>query len=268
LIFKSQVLVADGVHNAGDVIASIATLSSMHISKQPPDEDHPYGHGKAEVIGAGFVALVLAAAALYIGYNSIEVLFQPIPKAHVIAFIAAIVSLVWKQVLYIYTIRVGKQVNSKGLIATAHDHLADVYGSLAAVIGIGLGLIGEHWGIDFLAYGDPIAGIIVALFVMKLAYNMGLESIDTLMEKNIDSAQIKEFSILIQSFPQIKRIDRIRAREHGHYLIVDIRVGIDAKLSIQEGHDISKQIKQVMMHQYPNIEEVLVHLNPWYDKVK
>jgi divalent metal cation (Fe/Co/Zn/Cd) transporter len=88
------------------------------------------------------------------------------------------------------------------------------------------------------------------------------------MEKNIDSEQIKEFSVLIQSFPQIKRIDRIRAREHGHYLIVDIRVGIDAKLSIQEGHDISKQIKQVMIHQYPNIEEVLVHLNPWYDKVK
>src|SRR5438309_1552808 len=115
LTFKSQVLVADGVHNAGDVIASAATLSSMHISKRPPDEDHPYGHGKAEVIGAGFVALVLAIAALYIGYNSIEVLFQPIPKAHVIAFIAAIVSLVWKQVLYVYTIRVGKQVNSKGL---------------------------------------------------------------------------------------------------------------------------------------------------------
>ena len=80
LIFKSQVLVADGVHNAGDVIASAATLSSMHISKRPPDEDHPYGHGKAEVIGAGFVALVLATAALYIGYNSIEVLFQPYPK--------------------------------------------------------------------------------------------------------------------------------------------------------------------------------------------
>jgi cation diffusion facilitator family transporter len=268
LIFKSQVLVADGVHNAGDVIASAAALTSMRISKRPPDEDHPYGHGKAEVIGAGIVAIILAAAALYIGYNSIEVLFLPLPKAHVIAFIAATVSLVWKQGLYIYTIRVGKQVNSKGLIATAQDHLADVYGSLAAVIGIGLGLIGEHWGIHLLAYGDPIAGFIVALFVLKLAYNMGSESIDTLMEKNIDSEQIKEFSVLIQSFPQIKRIDRIRAREHGHYLIVDIRVGIDAKLSIQEGHDISKQIKRVMMYQYPNIEEVLVHLNPWYDKAK
>jgi cation diffusion facilitator family transporter len=268
LVFKSQVLVADGVHNAGDVIASAATLSSMHISKRPPDEDHPYGHGKAEVIGAGFVAIILAAASIYIGYNSLKVLFQPIPKAHVIAFIAAIVSLLWKQALYIYTIRIGKQVNSKGLIATAHDHLADVYGSLAAVIGIGLGLIGEHWDIAYLAYGDPIAGFIVALLVMKLAYSMGQESIDVLMEKNIDLEQIREFSVLIQAFPQIKRIDRIRAREHGHYLIVDIRIGIDAKLSIQEGHDISKQIKQVMMQQYPNIEEVLVHLNPWYDKVK
>jgi cation diffusion facilitator family transporter len=268
LIFKSQVLVADGVHNAGDVIASAAAITAMRISKRPPDEDHPYGHGKAEVIGAGIVAIILAAAALYIGYHSIMVLFEPIPAAHVIAFVAAILSLAWKQALYMYTIRIGKQVNSKGLIATANDHLADVYGSLAAVIGIGLGLIGEHWGIPLLSYGDPVAGFIVALFVLKLAYEMGRESIDVLMEKNIDLAQIREFASLIQCFPEIKRIDRIRAREHGHYMIVDIRVGIDATLSIQEGHDISKQIKQVMMNQYPDIEEVLIHLNPWYDKLK
>jgi cation diffusion facilitator family transporter len=265
LIFRSQVLVADGVHNAGDVIASAATLGSMHISKRPPDEDHPYGHGKAEVIGAGFVAIVLAIAAIYIAYHSIEVLFQPLPKAHVIAFIAAIVSLIWKQALYVYTLRIGKQVNSKGLIATAHDHLADVYGSLAAVVGIGLGLIGELGDIPYLAYGDPIAGFIVALLVMKLAYDMGRETIDVLMEKSIDVEQIREFSTLIQSFPQVKRINRIRAREHGHYLIVDIRIAIDAALSIQQGHDISKQIKQTLMEQYPDIEEVLVHLNPWYE---
>ena len=134
-IFQSPVLLADGYHNAGDVVASAAALTSMRISKRPADEDHPYGHGKAEVISSAIVAIILGLAAIYIAYESISAFFNEPEKASLIAFITAVISLVWKQVLYVYTIRIGKKANSKGLIATAYDHLADVYASLAAVIG-------------------------------------------------------------------------------------------------------------------------------------
>jgi cation diffusion facilitator family transporter len=264
LVFHSPVLVADGVHNAGDIVATGAALSSMRISKLPPDEDHPYGHGKAEVVGAGIVAIILGLAAIYMAYHSVMVLFEPPHKTTYIALIAAAFSLVLKQILYVYTMGVGKRLKSTGLIATAYDHLADVYASIAAVIGLGLALIGDHYDIALFSYGDPAAGIVVAYFVFKLALHMGRSSVDVLMEKNIDDEQMKELIVLVQSVSEVKRIDRMRARNHGHYIIVDVRVGVPAELTIQAGHDISRNIKKTLIERHPDVGEVMVHLNPWY----
>lgn len=263
-LFRSQVLIADGIHNAGDVIASATALSAMRISKQPADDDHPYGHGKAEVVGAGVVSVILVLAGLFIGYESVKALFEPPEGAHVLALVAASVSLLWKQWLYLYTIRIGKATNSKGLIATAYDHLADVYASIAAVVGIGLSLIGDYTGIVYLAYGDPISGLVVAVLILKLSYEMGRESIDILMEKNVSHEQLGEYAQLISTVPHVKRIDRLRARGHGHYIMVDVRVGIPGELTVQDGHDVSRLIKQAIKSAHKNVDEVLVHINPWY----
>ncbi|RED35090.1 cation diffusion facilitator family transporter [Paenibacillus sp. VMFN-D1] len=263
---NSPVLIADGVHNAGDVVATGAALSSMRISKQPPDEDHPYGHGKAEVLGAGGVAIILALAALYMAYHSVMVLFEPPHKTTVVALAAAAFSLILKQVLYVYTMAIGKRHRSSGLIATAYDHLADVYASIAAVIGIALGMLGDHYDIAILSYGDPIAGIVVAYLVLKLAIHMGKSSVDVLMEKNVDLDKMNELTELVKTVPEVKRLDRLRARDHGHYIIVDIRVGVAAELSVQEGHDISRNIKQTIMKHCSDVGEVMVHLNPWYEE--
>ncbi|WP_371263498.1 cation diffusion facilitator family transporter [Paenibacillus sp. 1_12] len=264
LLFNSPVLLADGVHNAGDVIATIAALSSMRISKQPADEDHPYGHGKAEVLASGIVAVIMGLAAIYIGYEAVSAFFEEPAQASVIALIAAFLSLIWKQALYVYTIRVGKQTNSKGLIATAYDHLADVYASLAAVVGIGLAFIGETYHIPYLSYGDPAAGIVVSILVLKLAIEMSLETVGILMDKTVSMEKLNEYAALIQSISQVKRIDRLRAREHGHYILVDVRVSIPGELSIQEGHDISRKIKGAIIENHSDVDEVLIHLNPWY----
>ncbi|MHA6260189.1 cation diffusion facilitator family transporter [Sporosarcina sp. CAU 1771] len=267
-LFKSPVLLADGFHNAGDVIASGAALTSMQISKRPADEDHPYGHGKAEVISSAIVAIILGLAAIYIAFEAVSALFEEPAKASVIALLTAILSFVWKQALYVYTIRLGKASNSKGLIATAYDHLADVYASLAAVLGIGLALVGDKYDIQILSYADPIAGIIVSILVLKLAYVIGKEAMDILMEKSVSPERITEFGSLILSFPDVKRIDRLRAREHGHYILVDLRIAIRAEMTIQEGHDISRTIRDTIMDQHKDVDEVLVHLNPWYcDKI-
>ncbi|WP_274364000.1 cation diffusion facilitator family transporter [Paenibacillus thermotolerans] len=266
VLFQSQVLVADGIHNAGDVIATAAALSSMRISKRPADKDHPYGHGKAEVLGSAFVAIILGLAAIYMGYHAVIAFTEEPGHASVVALIAAVISLVWKQALYVYTIRLGKVAGSKALIATAYDHLADVYASLAAVIGIGLAMLGELYDIRYFMYGDPAAGVIVSLLVLKLAYEMGQEAIDILMEKNVGEDKLGAYAQQIMAVPHVKRIDRLRAREHGHYILVDVRVSIPAELSIQEGHDISRQIKKSVMDRNNDVDEVLIHLNPWYEE--
>ncbi|WP_136604584.1 cation diffusion facilitator family transporter [Paenibacillus dokdonensis] len=266
LLFKSQVLIADGIHNAGDVVASFAALTSTRISKKPADEDHPYGHGKAEVIASAVVAIILALAALFMVYKSIEALFQPAAEASVIALVAALISLIWKQWLYVYCMRIGRAENSKSLIATAYDHVADVYASVAAAFGIGIALVGDHYNIPFTRYGDPIAGIIVSYFVGRLAYKMARESVDILMEKNISEAELEQLKEIVGTVPNVKRIDKIRARELGNYIIVDVRVSIPNELTVQQGHDVSKEIKNSIKDQIGLVEEVLVHINPWYQE--
>lgn len=264
VFFNSPVLLADGVHNAGDVIASGAALGSMRISQRPADEDHPYGHGKAEVLAAGIVGIILGIAAFYMAYHAVLGLFEEPHPASFIALIAAFISLIWKFWLYRYTFKIGQAAKSKGLLATAYDHLADVYASIAAVAGIGLSLVGEHYDVHFLAYGDPVAGIVVSYLVLKLAIHMGKEAANVLMEKSIDAEKMIDFTRLIKSVPEVKRIDRVRAREHGHYILVDVRVSIPADLTIQQGHDIAREIKSTIKHNHADVDEVLVHLNPYY----
>lgn len=263
-LFKSQVLLADGIHNAADVVASVASLGSMKISNQPADEDHPYGHGKAEVISSGVVAIILILAALYMAYESIQALFHPATEPHWIAFIAAVFSLIWKQILYVYTIRIGRNANSKGLIATAYDHLADVYASIAAVIGIGIALINNIYPIPYAAYGDPLAGIIVSFFVLKLAISMGKEATYILMEGGLPTEKSSGYERIIHEHPMVKRIDRMRAREHGHYILIDVRISVPAYLTIQQGHNICREIKTTIMKHDSEVDEVPIHLNPWY----
>ncbi|MET3576952.1 cation diffusion facilitator family transporter [Bhargavaea ullalensis] len=264
-LFHSPVLLADGYHNAGDVVASAAALTSMRISQRPADEDHPYGHGKAEVISSAIVAIILGLAALYIAYESVSAFFAEPEKASIIAFSAAVISLVWKQILYVYTLKVGKQTSSKALIATAYDHLADVYASLAAVLGIGLALTGELLQVKILGYGDPVAGLIVTALVFRLAFGMGKEALDILMEKSVSQERLDSFASLILTIPEVKRIDRLRARDHGHYVLVDLRISIPGEKTIQEGHDMIREIKKTVIEHHPDVDEVLIHLNPWYE---
>ncbi|MBB6691569.1 cation transporter [Cohnella xylanilytica] len=261
--FASPVLLADGIHNAGDIIATVAALTSSMVSKKPADEDHPYGHGKAEVVASAMVAVILALAALWIGYHSVLSLFEPPESESWLPLIAAFVSLVWKQALFVYTVRIGRAEKSKSVLATAYDHLADVYASLAAVVGIGLALLGDRLDWAWTAYGDPIAGIIVSLLVLKLAFEIGKEAVDILMERTVPAERLAGYETLISGLEEIKRIDRVRAREHGHYIIVDVRVGVPSHYTIQQGHDISRQIKHCIMDNDPDVVEVMVHLNPW-----
>lgn len=264
LLFNSHALFADGIHNGADVVASIASLGSIRVSNRPADEEHPYGHGKAEVISSGIVSIVLILSSCLIMYESVKAFFHPAFPAHAIVFIGAIVSLIWKQILYVYTMRIGQKVNSKGLIATAYDHLSDVYASLATVLGVGIALIGRYVRIQALDYGDALAGLIVGLLILKLALHMGKEAIDVLMERSVPAERLEALVALMMEIPEVKRIDRLRAREHGHYILVDVRLSVPANLTVQEGHDIIRRIKETIMSANADVEEVLVHLNPWY----
>lgn len=159
----SKALVADAVHSASDVAGSFAVYLGLRAAKQPPDEDHPYGHGKAELIAAIIVAVLLFLVGIEIGKASFESFFSPIEPPKAIAIAAVLVSIIVKEAMFRYKYNLGKKLNSDALIVNAYEHRSDVYSSIAALIGIGCAIIGGRMGIEWLEYADPVAGLIVSL---------------------------------------------------------------------------------------------------------
>jgi cation diffusion facilitator family transporter len=263
-IGKSDAVFADGIHSAADVFASVIVLLVIKIANKPADQEHPYGHGKAEVIVSGIVGILLFIVSIYIVYEAIVGFFHPISTPNIMAMWVAIISYGTKEILYRYSLKIGKQYSSKAIEAIAFDHKADIVASIAAAIGVILSIIGDKYNLPFLLYGDKVASIVVAYLIFKIAKEMLKEAFDILLERNIELDIINEYLSLISTFSDVKRIDRIRAREHGHYVIVDLRVSIDHDKTIKEGHDLSREIKKVLMKKHDNIEEVLIHLNPYF----
>jgi cation diffusion facilitator family transporter len=261
---KSDAVFADGIHSAADVFASVIVLLVIKIANKPADQEHPYGHGKAEVIVSGIVGILLFIVSIYIVYEAIVGFFHPISTPNIMAMWVAIISYGTKEILYRYSLKIGKQYSSKAIEAIALDHKADIVASVAAAIGVILSIIGDKINLPFLLYGDKVASIVVAYLIFKIAKEMLKEAFDILLERNIELDIINEYLSIISSFSDVKRIDRIRAREHGHYVIVDLRVSINHDKTIKEGHDLSREIKKVLMNKHDNIEEVLIHLNPYF----
>ncbi len=264
IIASSDALFADGIHSAADVFASVIVLLVLKVSNKPADLEHPYGHGKAEVIVSGVIGILLLLVSLYIVYEGIAGFFHPIETPSMIAFWIALFSYVAKECLFRYSMNVGKRVNSKAIEAVAYDHQADIVASLAAAIGILLSYFGDKFGITFLLYGDKVASIFVAYLIFKIAKEMLTEAFHILIERNVEPEMMEQFEEVILSFEEVRRIDRLRAREHGHYIIMDIRISIDQDKTIKEGHDLSREIKNSLKEKYDHIQEVLIHLNPYF----
>jgi cation diffusion facilitator family transporter len=261
---NSDAVFADGIHSAADVFASVIVLLVIKLANKPADKEHPYGHGKAEVIVSGIVGILLFLVSIYVVYEGIAGFFHDVETPSYLAMWVAIISYVTKIILYRSSLTVAKEHNSKAIEAIAFDHKADIVASIAAAIGVLLSIIGERFDIFILHYGDKAASIFVAYLIFKISKEMLMEAFDILLERNIDAETLQEYINVVNEFQEVKRIDRIRAREHGHYVLVDLRISIDHFKTIKEGHDLAKLIKGRMMEKYDNIKEVLIHLNPYF----
>lgn len=260
----SRALIADALHSASDVVGSIVVLFAVKIANKPPDEEHPYGHGKAEGVASIIVALLLIVVGVEISISSIKVFFGETPEAPgIIALIILVISILIKEVLFYYKLWLGKKYNSTVLITEAWHHRSDSLSSFAALLGIGLAIIGEKFAIGFLVYGDAIAGLIVSLIVIKVGYDLIKTSSNVMLEKVLGRDEVRVYEETVLSVEGVKRIDQLLARTHGSYVIVDIKVSVDQNITVKEGHDIATEVKQSLILKHEEVEDVLVHINPY-----
>ncbi|MCQ6264327.1 cation diffusion facilitator family transporter [Fictibacillus sp. WQ 8-8] len=264
LIAGSESVFADGIHSAADIVASIAVLAVVGISNKPPDEDHPFGHGKAEVLSEGFVGIILFLVSIYIVIEGILGLIGTPKAPEYIALFAALFSYFAKHLLYHNSMKLGEKYNSKAIIAIAFDHKADIVASLAAFFGVILSIIGDKFNLPYLLYGDAAASLIVAFLILKISLKLLGSSVDVLMDKNIEKPLLTQYRKVVMEFKEVKRIDRMRARTHGHYIILDLRISLNYDLSIKEGHDIARDLRDEIQKRFPDISEVFIHINPYF----
>ncbi|QKI81869.1 cation diffusion facilitator family transporter [Kroppenstedtia eburnea] len=260
----SRALMADAVHSASDVIGSVAVLIGVRAANLPPDEEHPYGHGKAESIAAIIVSILLGLAGIQIGYSSFKALLGPVIAPGWPAAVAALVSILAKEGMFRYKYMLGKRIGSQAIIANAWEHRSDVYSSVAALFGIGGALLGERWGVPFLVYLDPVAGIFVSILVLRMAWRLSKESVRSTLDQVLPEEESRE---LIQAAAQVegvRHVDVLRAREHGFYVIVDIKVAVDPQLTVEEGHHVGKEVKRQLLDRFDHVADVMVHINPYH----
>ncbi|WP_025847084.1 cation diffusion facilitator family transporter [Brevibacillus agri] len=263
LAAKSQALIADSVHSASDVVGSVAVLIGLRAAERPPDADHPYGHGKAESIAAIIVSVLLAIVGFEIAMSSLKAFFAPLEAPGLLAVWAAIGSMIVKEWMFRYKYKLGKKLNSQSLIANAWEHRSDVYSSFAALVGIGGAIAGEWLGVAWMLYLDPAAGIFVSALVLKMAYSIMMESIHSTLDHVLHEEDTQKLRQAIEQVEGVLRIDSLRAREHGHYQIVDVKISVDPSITVLAGHQISKRVKHTLLETFAEVRDVFVHVNPY-----
>jgi len=259
----SRALLADALHSASDIVSSVVILFAVKIANKPPDEEHPYGHGKAENVATIIVALLLIVVGVEISISAIKAFFsQTIKAPGSLALIILLISIILKEGLYHYKMYVGKKYRSAALISDAWHHRSDSLSSIAALFGVGLAIIGEKYNISLLIYGDSFASIIVSIIVIRVGYLLAKEASLIMMEKVLPKDEIKPFEKTVYNIDGVLGIDQMHARTHGRYVIIDIKISVDPEISVLEGHNIAHNVRNALIKEHHNIEDVLVHVNP------
>lgn len=264
LAVQSDALLADAAHSGADVAGSIAVWIGLRVARRPADANHPYGHGKAEVIAAALVALLLLLAGADVSFESARALFEPPEQPSIWAFVTVCGAIAVKEVMFRWQRAVGRRLRSPALLAGAVDHRSDVYSSSAAGLGIGVALLGAQFGIRLLRYADPLAGLAVAVVVVWIGWKLARQSFMLLMDERIGGERAERLARIIRATPGVLRLDDVRARAAGSYWIVDVRMSVDPEITVEVGHDIGKLVKARIMAEFGEVREVLVHVNPYH----
>ncbi len=263
---KSSALVADAVHSLSDFASDVIILVFVKIAGKPKDRGHEYGHGKFETLATVIVGLMLIGAGIGLMINGIEIIIryahgETLERPTIIALIVALVSIVSKEWLYRYTLKVGKEENSQAVVANAWHHRSDAVSSLGTLIGIaGAMFLGDHWRVL-----DPIAAVLVSLLVVKSGYDIVKPSINELLEASLPEKQQDEILSIVKGVPGIQDVHNLRTRRIGNDIAVDMHAKMDGNLTLTAAHEIATKAEKALKKAYGDNSFINIHMEPAKD---
>lgn len=258
ILAHSGAMISDAVHSASDVLSSFIVIIGVKLSAREADRDHPYGHERFECVAAIVLAVVLAVTGLLIGYGAVESIGAG-EKAAVIpgllALIAAVVSIACKEAMYWYTRHYARRLNSAALMANAWHHRSDALSSVGALIGIA----GARLGYPIM---EPIASLLICLFILKAAYDIFKDATGKMVDRACDAETEQRISDCVISQEEVLGIDRLQTREFGSKIYVDLEIRVDGSLPLVEAHAIAEQVHDRIEAEFPAVKHIMVHVNP------
>lgn len=253
---KSEAVFADGVESACDSVAILSTLIALHIGRKPSDDDHPYGHGKAESISAILVALLIFATGGGILYKAAHtVMTGGYQEPKMIAVIAALATIVVKEVLFRISQQVGDELGSPAVLAIAKDHHKDAVTSVATLIGVTSAFFGFR-------IMDPLAAGLTAFFIFHIGYASFVTAAHELMDGQPSEELCNAISELAQQVEGVEHVHEMRCRRSGQYIIVDLKLDMDPEMTVKRSHAIANEVKQRIFERFSEVGDVMIHINP------
>ena len=261
IVGNSYALIADGIESLTDIFTSSIVLTGLYFSAKPADEDHPYGHGKAEPFAGVAVAFGIFIAAMIIIVQSVYEIITPHHAPAPFTLIVLILVIITKETLFRFVIKVGTTVNSVAVKSDAWHHRSDAITSAAAFIGISIALIGGE-GYES---ADDFAALFASVIIIINAYRIFKPALYELLDTAPPAQTIQKVRNVASKVENVMGIDKCFVRKMGFDYFVDIHVLVDANLPVHKGHQIAHKVKDELMKEYPNISDVLVHIEPYYN---
>ncbi|MGQ9707248.1 MAG: cation diffusion facilitator family transporter [bacterium] len=261
IIGGSSAIIADGLHSLSDLASDVAVLWGISAAKQPPDEDHHYGHSRYETITALFVGILLLAAAIYIVTSALISLSEKHSSIRSwLPFWWAIASIILKELLYWWTRSVGRRFHNPAIIANAWHHRSDAISSVAAAAGIAGALIGgERW-----AFLDHLTAVILASFLIYIGIRIIRQSLEKLSDRAPKPQALAQLYQTIAQIPGVRSFHAFRARHTGagNRIEMDVHIQVDPELSVRDGHEIATRVESEIRRSNPDVTTIIVHIEP------
>lgn len=263
ILGRSGAMVADAIHSFSDMATDIVVIVFARISSKPKDDGHDYGHGKYETLATIIISLALAAVGIGIlssSIGSIRTILEggTLPRPGAVALVAAVVSIVAKEILYRYTVRVGCRIDSPSVIANAWHHRSDALSSLGTLAGIGCAyFLGEKWRI-----ADPIAALLVAVFIFKIALDLIRTGLGELLEKSLPADVEQEILSIVTANPEIRSPHNLRTRRIGASIAIEVHVRVDGAMSVAHSHALTVDIEHRLRARFGAGTMIAIHVEP------
>jgi cation diffusion facilitator family transporter len=260
---RSAAMIADAVHSVSDFATDLVVVGSLKVASKPRDGNHKYGHGKVETLAAAFVGIVLFLVGIGIFGSGLKNIVghygnTPLGKPGMIALIAALVSIVIKEILYRYTIKVGKCINSQVVLANAWHHRSDSFSSFGTVFGIGGAIfLGENWVIL-----DPLAAMVVSFFIFRVAFRITRESLMELIETSLPKIEESEILNIAGSVKGVHNPHDLKTRKIGQNIAIDLHIEVDSNMNVVQAHDITISIEKGLRMVYGEETFISIHIEP------